>query len=281
MVHQLVRVYDAEHFVDIAAPLGQKFFYIARPCVSAARMNELTSDQNCAQHLTVSNIVDDFEQYAEGDRKAILEARKTVARLAGELNDITEQAYLVTKQLNAALDKHQEDEIKRERNKNLRQGIVMITSMLAVTTGTIFTVGGSAAGSGLDAGQALGAAFADVIANVDDYPKTCIECLRFRSKLIDVIGDTSDATDINKQYKGSDKPTIGGIIYINKLDEYKKAVDALNKLHSANSNYAQHAKKLVVEGDCHECCNHFLIVTKLPRATAAGSTTTGIGSASA
>ena len=58
------RIYAAEHHIDVAAPAGQKFFYLARPCVDAGHINELGGDanNNCAQYLAVSNTVEDFEK---------------------------------------------------------------------------------------------------------------------------------------------------------------------------------------------------------------------------
>ncbi len=183
------RIYAAEHFIDATAPAGQEFFYLARVCVHADRADELTSgNDTCSQRLHVSNVVSGLEQ--DEIDNAVLAAREKVAALAARLNHMTERAYRITLKFSEVLDKQQENEIARERSKRFRQGIAVIAGMAVGAMGAVYTGGSiSSLSSGLDAGQALGAAFADVIVFANDYPKTCTECLQLQAELIEVVGD--------------------------------------------------------------------------------------------
>ena len=229
---------------------GRSFFYMARPCVIDGRINQLGGEisANCAQYLAVSNIVDDFEPYEfDDDIKA---ARGKIDRLAGRLNYMTDSAYRITKKFNAALIKHQEKEIKRKRGKRLRQGIAMISGMAVGAAGALFTpgVGAGSIGAGVDAGQALGAAFADIIASKDDYPTKCDMCDRWRADLIEVTGYTKDpslgdSTTFIENLE-TDVPFIGdsGYLYMQVLAEYSEALEQLKALREAKDVFADKAK---------------------------------------
>lgn len=244
------RIYAADHFVDVTAPGGQKFLYFARPCVHDDRVNELTgaANQNCSPRLYQSNVVNDFEFFELDDK--IRKARKTAAALAARLNYMTDEAYRITLEFSKALEQHQTDDIKRQRSKNLRQGIAMISGQLIGAAGAVYTVGAGSIGSGLDAGQALGAAFADIIASKDDYPKTCYECMDLRSELIAVVGDIdgadlkSDELSTSQEFLGDSLQRGSGVIYQQALDEYEEALQHLNTLQHQKGNYEHEAKKL-------------------------------------
>lgn len=243
------RIYAAEHVIDVAAPAGQKFFYLARPCVHHERINELggETNANCAQRLAVSNTVDDFEPFTFDEE--LSNAREKVDRLAGRLNYMTEHAYNITKKFNAALIKHQEQDIKRQRGKALRQGIAVITGMVVGAAGALFTpgVGAGSVGAGLDAGHALGAAFADIIASQDDYPTSCTECDDWRAKLIEVVGYTRDpaAADSSitfmKAAEAGEAGFVGdaGYLYQQVLLEYGEALKQLKTVQDADEEYAR------------------------------------------
>ncbi len=250
------RIYAAEHFVDAAAPAGQKFFYLARPCVNDGRANELTSgNKNCSPKLYVSNVVEDLEFYSiEAD---IMAARQKVADIAARLNYMTEAAYRITLEFSQALEKYQTADIKRQRSKDLRQGVAMIAGLTVGAAGAIYTVGAGSIGSGLDAGQALGSAFADIIASADDYPKTCSECLQLRSKLIAIVGDidgadlSADVMDTSQEFFDAANPLGGGslkrgsgVIYQQALDAYEEALTHLHALQQAKGDYVHEGKTL-------------------------------------
>ena len=240
---RLGRIYAAEHFVDVSAPAGQTFFYIARPCVHEDRANELTSgNKNCAQQMYVSNVVTDLKPYPINTE--LLAAREKVAAIAARLNYMTEKAYRITLEFSRAMHKYKEDDIKRRRSKNLRQGIAMITGMTIGAAGAVYTVGIDSIGSGLDAGQALGSAFADIIASKDDYPQTCYECEGLHAKLIEVVGDVDktnladDQSAFETSFGDGGTFTQGsGHLYQQALDEYEEALQALGELQKKHSGY--------------------------------------------
>ena len=241
------QIYGAEHFIDATAPAGQKFFYLARPCVHADRADELTSgNKNCSLDLYVSNVVKDLEEF--GIEKEIMEARQKVAEIAARLNYMTAKAYKITLEFSKALAQHETEDIKRQRSKNLRQGIAMITGLTVGAAGAIYTVGAGSIGSGLDAGQALGSAFADIIASADDYPKTCVKCLRLMADLTAVIGEVDGASfraDGIEFISSSSSLTRGsGEIYQQDLDEYEEALDHLNTLQEDRGDYQHEGAEL-------------------------------------
>ena len=251
------RIYAAEHYIDVAAPAGQKFFYLARPCMDSKRINELGGDanNNCAQYLAVSNVVDDFEKLTFDE--TIHNAREEVDRIAGQLNYMTEQAYNITKQFNAALIAHQEKEIKKERGKALRQGVAMIMGMVVGAAGAVFTpgVGIGSIGAGIDAGQALGSAFADIIASEDDYPTECYDCLTWRANLIKVVGYTRDpAAEDSRVF--TDAALAGeagfvsdaGYLYQDKVVAYGEALRELKAAQAEEGEYVGAAKKIGSSG---------------------------------
>ena len=236
------RVYAAEHFVDVSAPAGQTFFYVARPCVHADRANELTSgNKNCAQQLYVSNTVTDLKNYTINGK--LLAARQKVAVIAARLNYLTEKAYKITLDFSRVLQQYEEDDIKRRRGKSLRQGIAMITGLAIGAAGAVYTSGIDSIGSGLDAGQALGSAFADIIASKDDYPLTCYECMDLRAALIEVVGDVGGnnlSADGMAFIEDSGEGTFtqgAGHIYQQALDEYAEALQKLGVLQQEHSGY--------------------------------------------
>ncbi len=248
------RIYADEHFVDVSAPAGQTFFYVARPCLHEDRANELTSgNKNCSQNLYVSNIVTDFE--SDTIDTELLDARKKVAALAARLNYMTDQAYKITLDFSRAMQLSEEDDIKRERSKRLRQGVAMIAGMTVGAAGAVYTVGVDSIGSGLDAGQALGAAFADIIASKDDYPQSCYECIKLRAKLVEVVGDV-DGNDFNADgtdfIPSKDKGIFGdisltknsGYLYQQVLDKYAEALQALDKLQMERGRHQSEASLL-------------------------------------
>ena len=241
------QIYGAEHFIDATAPAGQKFFYLARPCVHADRADELTSgNKNCSFELYVSNVVKDLEEPSIDPK--IMEARQKVADIAAQLNYMTAKAYKITLEFSKALAQHETEDIKRQRSKNLRQGIAMITGLTVGAAGAIYTVGAGSIGSGLDAGQALGSAFADIIASKADYLTTCVKCMRLKAELKAVIGDVDGAS-----FRGEGVEFIGmsssltrgsGHIYQQKLDQYEEALDHLNTLQKEKGDYRHHGKEL-------------------------------------
>lgn len=244
------RIYAADHFIDVAAPGGQKFLYFARPCVHDDRVNELTgaANQNCSPRLYQSNVVNDFEAYTLDDE--IFTARKEAAALAARLNYMTDEAYRITLEFSKALEQHQTDDIKRQRSKNLRQGIAMISGQLIGAAGAVYTVGVGSIGSGLDAGQALGAAFADIIASKDDYKESCTPCMKLRADLIAVVGDIDGADLSTDEFNQSQEFLDGslqrgsGVIYQQALDKYEEALQHLNNLQKKKGDYKHGAKEI-------------------------------------
>lgn len=249
------RIEAAEHFIDVTAPAGQKFFYLARPCIDAERANELTSgNKNCSHRLYVSNVVKDFESLDL--HKDIINARQKVADIAARLNYMTAKAYEITLAFSKALAKHETEDIKRRRNKNLRQGIAMIAGLTVGAAGAVYTVGVGSIGSGLDAGQALGSAFADIIGSKDDYPKTCTECMNLWGKLVEIVGEvddaslSSDAADTGIELMmandtaGHSLARGSGHIYQQALDEYEEALHDLIALQKTKDGYQHEAQQL-------------------------------------
>ena len=232
------RVYGADYYIDASAPAGQKFFYLARSCVhvnaDGTRANELTSgNQTCSQQLAISNVVISLEHYTLHNE--VLEARTRVASIAARLNYMTDEAYRITMALSEALAVHEEKEIERQRGMRLRQGIAMISGMAIGVVGSVYAGGADWIGDGLDAGQALGAAFADIAASEDDYPKSCYDCMRLRGELIAVIGDiqgtNADTTgmDVTVGAFGGDdiQAKAAGLKYFQALKDYEEAIAEL------------------------------------------------------
>lgn len=254
------RVYGAEHFIDIAAPAGQKFFYLARPCVHEDRMNELSSQQNCALDVTVSNTVKEFEPYtfAEG----ILAAREKVARLAGRLDTMIEKAYRITLRFSEEYQKWEEQDIKRRRNKALKEGITMIVSIGAGMAAGALVLGKDGIKAGADAGQALGAAFVDVFASADDYQRSCTDCMDIKAELIEVIGDpigtsftNTDMVDAETRAMGKSASATGGarssvgsssrgFIYQEVLQQYETALAELREAQDDKLVFQVEAEKI-------------------------------------
>ena len=240
------RVYAAEHYVDASAPAGQRFYYLARVCVRTERTDELTSGNDiCAQQVKPSKVVKRLSAFKNDIE--VTKARQNVARIAARLNYMTERAYEITLEFSKEFDKYQDDDIARQRAKRMRQGVAMIGGMAIGAVGAVFTVGVSSIGSGLDAGQALGAAFADVIATADDYPKTCYECKDLLAELIEVIGDTrgfnfsTSGLDVSS-FDAEKKAKANGLKYFIALQEYEDAVSRLNDLWKDELNFMSEQK---------------------------------------
>ena len=241
------RVYAAEHFIDAAAPAGRKFFYLARACVHAERADELTSgNATCSHQLTRSNTVTSLEHYTLNGE--VLKARERVASIAARLNYMTDEAYRITLQFSKAMDAYQEAEIERQRGKALRQGIAMIGGMIVGAVGAVCTVGVDSVGSGLDAGQALGAAFADIIASQDDYAQTCYECMRLRADLMAVIGDTRGqnltTSGLDLLHNDDEKEKAAGLKYHQALADYGDAIKQLKELQDEHGEFIADANTL-------------------------------------
>ena len=149
-------------------------------------------------------------------------------------------------QFSKALDDYQEADIERQRGKALRQGIAMIGGMIVGAAGAVCTVGVDSIGSGLDAGQALGSAFADIIASQDDYAKTCYECMRLRADLMAVIGDTRGqnltTSGLDLLHNNDEKAQAAGLKYHQALADYSDAIEELRKLQDDHGDFK-------VEGD--------------------------------
>ena len=238
------RVYAAEHFIDAAAPAGQKFFYLARACVHAERADELTSgNATCSHQLTRSNTIS-LKHYTLATE--VLAARERVASIAARLNYMTEEAYRITLQFSKALNDYQEADIERQRGKALRQGIAMISGMVVGAAGAVCTVGVDSIGSGLDAGQALGSAFADIIASQDDYAKACYECMRLRADLMAVIGDTrgQNLTTSGLDLLDNDDGKAAGLKYHQALADYSDAIKNLKEMQDEHRGFLTEARGL-------------------------------------
>ena len=185
-------------------------------------------------------------------------ARVEVDRIAGQLNYMTERAYDITKKFNAALIAHQEQEIKKERGKALRQGVAMITGMVVGAAGAMFTpgVGIGSLGAGVDAGQALGSAFADIIASKDDYPTNCNKCDTWRAQLMEAVGYTRDPAADNSSVTFTDAAIEGeagfvsdtGYLYQDKLTAYRGALQKLKAAQDEEGEYDVKAKDIGSKG---------------------------------
>ena len=233
---ELGRVYGAEHHIDLTAGKGGEFFYVARPCIIEARVKETyaSDSQLCSNDLAISNTVE-----TPPSNKGHSALREDIDRRTKELNKKTHDVYLLTVQLSKATEEHEEEMIENDRKRRMKEGIAMIAGMAIGVAGSMFSMsyadpsvlwqdvgkGGAegitrvlengdlqqliehkpaasdAIGAGLEAGKALGAAFADILASPDDYPKECYDCLRIRGEIAAIVGDM-DPTNPNDQHGG-------------------------------------------------------------------------------
>ena len=233
---ELGRVYGAEHHVDLTAGKGGEFFYVARPCIIEARVKETyaSDSQLCSNNLAMSNTVEtpSFDK----NHQDLLEK---IDRITKELNQKTHDVYLLTVQLSKVMEEHEEEMIENARKRQMKEGIAMIAGMAIGVAGSMISMsyaepsvlwqnvdkGGAegvtrvlengnlqqlierkpaasdAVGAGLEAGKALGAAFADILASPDDYPKACYDCLRIRGEIAAIVGDM-DPTNPNDPHGG-------------------------------------------------------------------------------
>lgn len=276
------KVYTSEAYLDISAPSGNRYFYIARVCVVKGRVNDMYGTENCSPAITVSNDVD-LPVYKL--KTKIDKAHEEIDKLATRLNDITKRAYHLTVKLSTFMAEYEEELIKNNRAKRLREGIAMIAGMAVGVAGSIYTMSTmpptyilkeavgkevskkttdivtnqgrgfrqlvfetgatedvplpdmvkknppleGAVGSGLEAGKALGAAFADIVASVDDYPKACPECESVRADIAELVGNIKPENyadeidmDIMKQSQG--------YLYDQLLADYATAIGELRSL---------------------------------------------------
>lgn len=221
---EIGRVYGAESHIDLTANKSGTFTYFARPCIIKDRINELyaSSSQLCSNYFARSLPVT-TPSYDEGAKIW----QKEIDKITRELNQKTHKVYLLTVQLSKVMEKHEEEMIENARKRQMKEGIAMIAGMAIGVAGSMFSMsyaepsmlwqnvgkGGAegvtrvlengnlqqlieqkpaasdAVGAGLEAGKALGAAFADILASPDDYPKTCTECLIIRGEIAATVGD--------------------------------------------------------------------------------------------
>lgn len=253
--------FGAEHHIDFTVGDGD-FFYIARPCLREERINEIyaSDSQRCSNDFAVSTSVN----YANNNDTKRKELQATINGLTRELNERTHRVYLLTVELSKVMEDHEEEMIENQRKRRMREGIAMIAGMAIGVAGSMYSMshadpsmlwksvgkkeiidgaktrvleGGElqqlvehnpaasdAVGAGLEAGKALGAAFADILASPDDYPKTCTECMNIRADIAETVGDM-DSTNPNDQH--------GGYLYRELLQKYQDAYRELQELNAS------------------------------------------------
>ena len=131
------KVSTAEAYLDLSAPTERRYFYIARACVVKERVNEMYGTENCSSDIAVSDDIDVPEYILN---KEIDAAREKIDKLATRLNAITEKAYHLTIKLSQLLADHEEEMIRNERARRLREGIAMIAGMAIGVAGSIYTM---------------------------------------------------------------------------------------------------------------------------------------------
>ena len=256
---ELGRVYGAEHHIDLTANSDREFFYVARPCIIEARVNELyaSDSQPCSNYFARSTAVKTPKYVRKNE-----ELQKKIDGITKELNQKTHDVYLLTVQLSKVMEDHEEEMIENARKRQMKEGIAMIAGMAIGVAGSMFSMssaepsmlwqnvgkGGAegitrvlengnlqqliehkpaasdAVGAGLEAGKALGAAFADILASPDDYPKECYDCLRIRGEIAAIVGDM-DPTNPDAHH--------GGHIYRELLQQLQDAYKELQKSNAS------------------------------------------------
>ena len=256
---ELGRVYSAEHHVDLTAGDGKDYFYVARPCIIEARIKETyaADSQPCSNDLAFSNTV--TTPAVDSKPK---ELQEEIDKRTKELNEMVHNAYLLTVELSKVMAKHEEETIENQRKRRMKEGIAMIAGMAIGAAGSVFSMSyaepsmlwqdvgkdgvegvtrvlengdlqqliehkpaaSDAVGAGLEAGKALGAAFADILASPDDYPKACAQCLMIRGEIAATVGDM-DPTNPNSQH--------GGHIYQELLQQLQ---DLYKQLQESNAD---------------------------------------------
>ena len=256
---ELRQVYGAEHHIDLTVGDGRKYFYVARPCVIQTRINELYASysQPCSNYFARSTSVKTPSN--DGKTESL---QKKIDELTKDLNQRVHKVYLLTVQLSKVMEEHEEEMIENARKRQMKEGIAMIAGMAIGVAGSVFSMsyaepsmlwqdvgkGGAegvtrvlengnlqqlvkhrpavsdAVGAGLEAGKTLGAAFADILASSDDYPKTCTECIGIRAEIATTVGDINDPTNPQDQH--------GGHLYREKLQQLQ---DLYGELQESNA----------------------------------------------
>ena len=256
---EIGKVYGAEHHIDLTVGAGSEFFYVARPCIIKSRINELYApiSQRCSNYFARSTAVKPPSD--DGKTESL---QKKIDELTKDLNQRVHKVYLLTVQLSKVMEEHEEEMIENARKRQMKEGIAMIAGMAIGVAGSVFSMsyaepsmlwqdvgkGGAegvtrvlengnlqqlvkhrpavsdAVGAGLEAGKTLGAAFADILASSDDYPKTCTECIGIRAEIATTVGDINDPTNPQDQH--------GGHLYREKLQQLQ---DLYGELQESNA----------------------------------------------
>ena len=228
------KITAGDTFIDLTASKDEEVYYIARVCIDDDRLDEReSSNQPCSHIFRYTNDVTlKFDNKRTKEKRALI---KELGKLSEELNYMTKRGHELSLEIVDGLDTCGKRKREHERAKNVRDSIATLTGIGIGMAASIYVFGAKDIknmGVGADAGKALGAAFADIMRSVNDYPRsTCPEADSAIAEITKLMGYTNAANLEEVTDRESN-----GYLYDVKVAKYE---EKLMKYQALDDNYVE------------------------------------------